>query len=176
MGKHALAMPVNTSDAEEMARLLLRALTSFRQGDSIIANGYVGLAEAHCEQTEQSTADFGRLLLELAYEMARCGLDDTLIEPILRRADRVMTTCPTGNMEVTVMTGRINLFRGNPVEALRMYLRITSLLDDRGGIGRGVVSPKFLSYFDKCNHLARVAMDEQDAKWTEYLETNWRLS
>lgn len=168
MGTHALALPITSSDTEA-ASLLLKALNCFKHGYLNVAYRYVDLAQEYCHLVNMSAADFGRLLLELAYEMARENLDDTVIEPLLRRANDIMTYDLTGYMEVIVTTGRIHLLRNKPVKALRLYGQITDLLMSING----AVDKSFIDYFNSWNERAREAVAKENAE-IAYLEILFR--
>lgn len=145
-------------DFTEATRLLESALECFKSGVSIVATSYVNLAQLECERTGKSGEDFGRLLLELAYEMSCHGLDDKLIERLLRRANTVMTDGTADHIEVLLIAARIRLLQGDPVAALRLCSRITTMLD----MGQ-LVKRTLLECFRVCEYQARKAIAMQMA-------------
>jgi hypothetical protein len=150
MGMHAQETEL---DFTEATRLLKEALECFKSDVPIVATSYVNLAQLECERTGKSAEDFGRLLLELAYEMGACGLDDKPIEDLLRRASVVMINSMAGDIEVLVTAARIRLLQSDPVGALRLCSRVTTMLD----MGHPIEAT-LLERFRVCEYQARKAI------------------
>lgn len=161
MGMHGTAIAI-TSDLTEAARILERALASFKSGHLILASAYVNLAQAECEQTDKPAEDFGRLLLELAYEMGRAGVDDEHIDTILRRASMVMVNTMSGSIEAFLTAARVRLLQRNPTSALRLCSHIAAMFE-----AGWPAEATLIKSFELCKHQAEKELAEQNAKIAE---------